>query len=591
VSRRPSALWRFLSCRTPGALRRLRDAGDDGFTLIELVIVLVILPLILGALAFALIVTFEDSTGVSTRIADSIDSQVTSAFYVRDVQSAQYVTTTPTPATPLPWRTSGPTRCGSGTTYVLGLAWASATGTQETVVSYWTKQLVKGKGTIAATGIVLSTTSLTQGSLTAGDLGEGIVQLGGSGVIAQGTSVKKVTRVSGSVTLSRSATPGAGVSFSIGPQLVRELCKGPGSGTRPSSVTTSRDFFSPFTTAVVSCVANVATPKCTTTTATPKTAGHRWVTTLGVTGVTLAVDEPAGKYNYNLTAAPRVANALGSPFGGCQGTGCYGQVPTLLALGGFQVITERAHAHITVIGTAVINHGWVTMSNGTTLDATGKIETTDTPPTDICHLTVTGTKEGKCAGTITPTPPAHITTPIADPFQGFSDPAPETTRPCPAGSATIQPGQYKCVLTISGTGETVTLAPGLYEFDTGVRLGGNGNLNATSDVLIYLPCNTAGPGHHQDTWATQCTESFSVTNGNLSAARMLTGPYAGLWFWQNEGDASPVTLRGHGKLDVVGILYASGAAVTLKGQATTTSVGSVIARTFSVTNSKIKVTG
>jgi hypothetical protein len=396
--------------------------------------------------------------------------------------------------------------------------------------------------------------------------------------------------------MSKPALTGGSVEFAIGPRLVREYCKGPGN---PSSITTSRDFFSPFTTAVISCVANTTTPKCHTAGSTPKTAAHQWVTTLGVASVTLAVAEPAGKYDYNLSAAPRVANALGNAFGGCAGAGCYSKPPTLLALGGFQVITERAHAHITVIGTAVLNHGWVTMSNGTsltaskvtTLTATGQIKTTDTPPSDICHLTATGAKKDTCAGTITPTPPVHITSPVPDPFQGLSDPTPETTQPCPSGSATIGPGQYKCLLTISGTGQVVTLSSGIYEFDTGIRLGGNGTLTAKSDVLIYLPCNKPGPGHNVDAWATQCTETLKVTNGHLYAKRSLSGPYAGLWFWQNKGDSNPVVLRGHGSLTLLGILYAPGATVTLKGQAKTTSVGSLIALTFSVTNSTITITG
>ena len=141
--RPPDALRRFVACRTPGALRRLRDAGDEGFTLIELVVVLVILPLVIGAIAVALLVTFQDQVGVSTRVSTSADAQVTSAFFVRDVQSALYVTTTASPASgSVAWPSAaGPaTDCGSGTSLLLSLAWPS--GQQPindgaTVVSYW----------------------------------------------------------------------------------------------------------------------------------------------------------------------------------------------------------------------------------------------------------------------------------------------------------------------------------------------------------------------------------------------------------------------------------------------------------------------
>ena len=51
------------------------------------------MPMIVGAIAAAIIVSEKDSGVTKTRLADS-NAQITSAYYVRDVQGAQYVTTT-----------------------------------------------------------------------------------------------------------------------------------------------------------------------------------------------------------------------------------------------------------------------------------------------------------------------------------------------------------------------------------------------------------------------------------------------------------------------------------------------------------------
>ena len=578
------------------------EAGyEAGFTLIELAIVLVVLPLIMGAVAVAILVTLQDQAGVSTRLSDSVDSQVTSAFYVRDVQSAQYVTTAPTPGAS-PWTSAyGSPTCGSGKSFVLGLAWSTAgPASPEVVVSYWTSQL--GSGTGSAAGTTLTASSPV---FSSSDIGEGVVQTNGSS-IPVGTTIKTVlsrTAVTLSVPHSGSAT-GSGITFVVGPSLVRYLCK---SGST-DSVTTSHDFFSPFTHAVVSCVSGHTKPTCSTPTPTPshrRTAGHRWVPTFAVSSVTLAVAEPAGKYDYNVSASPRLSNAKGSPFGNCDAATCFSSIPTLLLLGGFHVITEHStHTSITVVGTAVLNTGYLDMTSGSIFKVTtkrsgkGKILSTLTPPTLVC--TTTGAKcSTPPSATVTPWPPEHITAPVADPLRGLADPGPAAVQPCPGGNGsvtgpvTLQPGQYQhCTLHVK-SGGAVTLSAGLYEFDTGITLTGGGSLDGTSGVLIYLPCNKAVDGNNVDTWATRCTEQVRVHNSTISARRIVSGPYASLWFWQNKGDVQPFTLGGvKNSMRVVGIMYDPGAPVTLSGLGTsTTPLGAIVAANLSVSNSNIQVVG
>jgi hypothetical protein len=87
--------------------------------LVELLVVVVILPLVVGAITVALLSVFKLQTTTTNRISASGDAQIVSANFVHDVQSGATI-----------W-TVGSTQCGAGT-QVLGLQW----GTGPTTVSY-----------------------------------------------------------------------------------------------------------------------------------------------------------------------------------------------------------------------------------------------------------------------------------------------------------------------------------------------------------------------------------------------------------------------------------------------------------------------
>ena len=96
---------------------------DSGFTLVELLVVMIILPMIIGALSLGIIAVFSQQAKVSGRLAGSVDLQVTNATYIRDVESAGTVTVGSTPVA-----------CGGVTagTQLLGLTWSGG----QTAVSY-----------------------------------------------------------------------------------------------------------------------------------------------------------------------------------------------------------------------------------------------------------------------------------------------------------------------------------------------------------------------------------------------------------------------------------------------------------------------
>ena len=66
--------------------------SEEGFTLVELMISVVILGIIVGAMSAAIIVGLKTSDGTTNRLAESHDAQDVAAFFVTDVQSAVTVT-------------------------------------------------------------------------------------------------------------------------------------------------------------------------------------------------------------------------------------------------------------------------------------------------------------------------------------------------------------------------------------------------------------------------------------------------------------------------------------------------------------------
>ncbi len=102
-----------------------RELDDAGFTLIELIITIAILPIVVGGIAVALISVFTLQGSVSNRVSDSNDALVSSSTFNKDVQSAQEIETVTTPA------------CGSTGQQLVGLEWgANAAGAYQNVVSY-----------------------------------------------------------------------------------------------------------------------------------------------------------------------------------------------------------------------------------------------------------------------------------------------------------------------------------------------------------------------------------------------------------------------------------------------------------------------
>lgn len=71
--------------------------STDGFSLIELVLAISILSMIFLVVSTAYILTIKVSDEDTQRFSDSQDGAITSAYWIRDVQSAKVLSTSSTP--------------------------------------------------------------------------------------------------------------------------------------------------------------------------------------------------------------------------------------------------------------------------------------------------------------------------------------------------------------------------------------------------------------------------------------------------------------------------------------------------------------
>ena len=102
------------------------DGDDAGFTLIELIIVVAILPIVVGAIAVALhLRVLAAGERVQQQVSDSNDTLVASAYFNRDVQSATNMTVQPQMGTVGGVNYFGCGQSSTTQTQLLGLEWGA----------------------------------------------------------------------------------------------------------------------------------------------------------------------------------------------------------------------------------------------------------------------------------------------------------------------------------------------------------------------------------------------------------------------------------------------------------------------------------
>jgi len=224
-------------------------AREKGFTLVELVIVIAIVPVIVGALAYGLVAVIQLQSGVSNRLTDTEDAQVVSSTFGGDVQSAADLTTNNSTVTP------GYTdQCGSGY-QILGLKWGeNSNKIYENIISYMSQE-------VGTTGTYEMVRQYCTDPSTS----------------------------SSPITSSTTSVPNPG-----GPVLASSVVLSVDlPNSQPSPI---------FSISTAGALAGI----------TPSSAAEAWVSSVDITQVSLAVTEPLTGYSYNLVGVPASTSTGGS---------------------------------------------------------------------------------------------------------------------------------------------------------------------------------------------------------------------------------------------------------------------------------------
>ena len=569
---------------------RGRRGAEAGFTLIELLVVVAILPLVIGAAAMAIITTEENAPVVQSRISNSINAQLASAYWSRDVRGASLITTDA--AIAAPFTVSNPQPCGSGATLLLSSL--RITGSAANSVSYWVAntspaQIVRFYCTVTITTYPGVTTSAPSSTVVISDdvppsqPPATIVPTYFGHAAAAGWAPTSTTATAfnnttltlplSAATIALDAPPAGFVVNSVGAPVVLATSTG------PQAVTCTGISGSSFT-------------GCSGGTAATVQPGAQISQQGNVSGVAMTSAQAGSGYYINLLADPRTGAGAAGGGGGGSGRG-----PSLLTTGGGTTLDVKGTTTVNVDGSVALDKGSLTCKGTDSFAASGSIGGTGA-----------STISGGC--TVDPQPTAGVYAP--DPFGPYVPPNPGANTAFPEPPAadrynnpakynspvTLSPGEYKNAVALVA-GAAVTLTPGVYVLDQGISVTGGASLQVASDfaadgVLLYVPCNRT------DTWAPSCAGSVALNAGTIGlmplndaqsyayfgpAGGNLPYPYAesGLWMWQNVGSASGASFGGNGSaITVTGTAYLPGAAVTLDGTGALT-VGRVIAQTLTFT--------
>jgi prepilin-type N-terminal cleavage/methylation domain-containing protein len=291
--------WR--SCRS-----ELHQGGDGGFTLIELIIVSLVLPIVIGAVTLALVSVFSIQTSDSSRLSASGDAQVTASNFETDVQAASMIIA-PLAGGGAPQGQS-PATCGSGTE-VVSLQSGTPTGSvYPTEISY---VIVQQSSSYTLVRNVCQNGTQTSSTTVSYNVPN---PTSSTPLAAAATCASTLTTaqalVVGANTLSVSAVP-AQVTNGDSLQI--------GSGSSASTVSATATNVTPYSIVVnsngTSSTLAIGTPVVDSNWPTTNCgASTAWIAATSLTGVTLAVTEPnvqgqygSGAYAYTLSGTPRAS--------------------------------------------------------------------------------------------------------------------------------------------------------------------------------------------------------------------------------------------------------------------------------------------
>jgi prepilin-type N-terminal cleavage/methylation domain-containing protein len=296
ISRDVTTPWRSRS-------EKIDPRDEAGFTLIELIIVTLIIPVIIGALTLSLMAVFSLQGSTSNRISNSGDAQEVSSNFETDVQGASLLIA----PTPVPGAPSGqsPATCGPGTEVLsLQSGVQRLDGTYPTEISYVivleadstsVYNLVRN---ICQNGTLSGTTTVSHN----------VAKLQTASVSCSATLTAAQPLVAGSNLLSVSALPAAvaaGDTVTLGTgSAAQTVTASSASGAATALSVTASSAGSAMSVGTTVVASSWGTTNCGAATA--------WIQTSNISGVTFNVVEPAGgagtsAYTYQLVGLPRAS--------------------------------------------------------------------------------------------------------------------------------------------------------------------------------------------------------------------------------------------------------------------------------------------
>ena len=409
---------------------------DAGFTLIELLIVVVVIPMVIGAIASAIVVGFTDSSDISTRVSDSHDAQISSAYFVRDVESATQISTDTSPGYAVCPATPAATQ-------ILGLTWTPYDTQIQNSVSY---------GLNGA-----NPPSLVRRFCSAGHEVDSII----AEDLFAGIAAPALTNVCGgasSCAVGNATTEAAVTVNSLNGEVT---CSNGGFvHTYPDGHT------------------------CTDGTLNS-----------GIGTVILSVTENQTKYQYTLTAAPREESQPAPPVppgGSAPALLLFGSGSGVLSCFG-----STHAAPVTVYGLAAVDSssaGSVQLGTHNSLVAgdlyTQNPNTGGSGPVSGSYTGPGGSPAQYSSGPTYPDPYANLPDPN-DAQLGIAQSNATSLSPV------ANPGDYVNPISIT---QSTTLKPGAYIFEKGLSISGNGHSTNTlsgTGVFIFIGVPNAGPGISQ----------------------------------------------------------------------------------------------
>lgn len=516
--------------------KKRRAENEAGFTLVELLVVLVILPLLLGAIAEALIVSLENTGTASNRLSDSVNAQTTSAYFVRDVQGATWITTNSAIYNSAQiYSATQPSVCGPTTspgTLLIALYRPAAqdsggTDPQALDVAYWL--VTSGTGTTQTSQIVRyscnanNPAGVTSVPITTAPAGT-----------ATGNSTSGIVRPTVNITPSRFlSTAGTGWTLTSAFAVVTTDVTLPGeilvtpslANFVPGSITVATPFGPQNLSGCTLDSVNVGFKNCAGTTF-PIFGGDA-VTQSAMTGVSVSVSSPASNWTFSLTGAPR-SSAQGQAI-----TLPPPAVPALLTLGSAGIGIQDHVDAISVNGSIFADLGSLSCSgnakNGPLTGITGTIQASG--GTGGCQSPATGGIQ-----------------PIPDPIAAQLPPCfPDLPLGAgPDGSGYYQPGRY------SSLPNGAVLETGVFEVTTSIGGGLSLAPNAPvgDGVLLLLP----GTEGYPTTFGFNCAASAGtgaaiqpgivlppLGNGPLPSVFNNNAEMRTMWLWQDRTNANPIT--------------------------------------------------